>query len=89
MWWQEGWVWIVAGVGLAVLEVFAPGYVLLGFAAGAVVVGAALWIGLLGQSAALLAFVFAVVSLAAWWALRKSFGVREGQVRIWHKDIND
>jgi membrane protein implicated in regulation of membrane protease activity len=89
MWWQEGWVWIVAGIGLGVLEVLAPGYVFLGFAVGAVIVGAGLWIGLLGGSPAVLALVFALVSLVAWWVLRRIFGLRKGQVKIWHDDINN
>lgn len=89
MWWQEGWIWVVAGIALAVLEVLAPGYVFLGFAVGAIVVGALLWIGILGAGWPALALVFAVVSLAAWWVLRRAFGVRAGQVKIWDRDIND
>ena len=33
--WQEWWVWGVAGVVLAILEVMIPGFILLGFAIGA------------------------------------------------------
>lgn len=89
MWWQEGWVWIVAGIAFAVLEVLAPGYVFLGFAAGAIVVGALIWVGLLGAGWPALALVFAVVSLLAWLAFRRIFGIRAGQVKIWDTDVND
>ena len=89
MWWQEGWVWIVAGIGLAVLEVLAPGYVFLGFAVGAAAIGASLWLGLLGGSFAMLVLAFALVSLLAWAILRRIFGMRAGQVKIWHDDVND
>lgn len=89
MLWQEGWVWIVAGVGLAVLEVIAPAYVFLGFAVGAVVVGVLLWAGILGGGWPALALVFAIVSLVAWLLLRKVFGLRHGQVKIWDRDINE
>ena len=67
----------------------APGYVFLGFAIGAIVVGALLWLGVLGAGWPLLALVFAVVSLIAWWGLRRVFGLRTGQVKIWERDIND
>lgn len=89
MWWQSGWVWIVAGIALAVLEVLVPGYVFLGFAIGAVVVGGLLWVGVLGAGWPALALVFAVVSLAAWWGMRRAFGLRKGQVKIWDTDVND
>ncbi len=89
MWWQQGWVWVVAGIALAVLEVLAPGYVFLGFAMGAVVVGGLIWVGLLGAGWPMLALVFAVVSLIAWWAMRRMFGLRTGQVKIWDTDVND
>jgi inner membrane protein len=35
-----------------------------------------------------LALVFAVLSLVAWVALRRMVGVKEGQVKMWDKDIN-
>ncbi|MFN3844914.1 MAG: NfeD family protein [Paracoccaceae bacterium] len=89
MMWAVWWVWIVAGFALGVLEVLAPGYIFVGFAIGAVVVGAGLGLGLLGGSLALLLFVFAVASLAAWYVLRRTMGVRKGQVRLWDRDIND
>lgn len=88
--WSAWWVWIVAGFALGVLEVLAPGYVFLGFAIGAVLVGVALLIGVLtGVNLPALLVVFAVISLAAWWVLRRLMGVREGQVKLWDRDIND
>ena len=33
--------------------------------------------------------LFALLSLGAWFALRARFGRNEGQVKIWHKDVND
>ena len=89
MLWQEWWVWVVGGIVLAVLEILAPGYVLLGFAIGAIATGALLWFGVLGASLPVLLVVFAVVSLLTWLVFRKVFGLRRGQVKIWHDDIND
>ncbi|WP_435260118.1 NfeD family protein [Thioclava sp. FR2] len=89
MMWAVWWVWIVAGFALGVLEVIAPGYIFLGFAIGAVVVGAGLGVGLLGGSLPALLLVFALASLAAWYGLRRTMGVRETQVKIWDRDIND
>jgi membrane protein implicated in regulation of membrane protease activity len=87
--WAVWWVWIVAGFALGVLEVLVPGYIFLGFAVGAILVGAALGIGVLGTSLPLLLVIFALASLAAWVALRRTVGVRKGQVRLWDRDIND
>ncbi|NKW72011.1 hypothetical protein HGD85_03395 [Rhodobacteraceae bacterium R_SAG10] len=89
MWWQEWWVWVVGGIILAVLELLAPAFVLLGFAIGAVATGLLIAVGLIGASLPVLLLVFAVVSLLSWVALRKVFGLRRGQVKIWHRDIND
>lgn len=89
MWWQEWWVWMVAGVALGVLELLAPAFVLLGFAIGALAVGGLLAIGVLGGSLPVIILVFAVLSLVSWIALRKIFGLRHGQVKVWDKDIND
>ena len=87
--WQEWWIWMVAGAVLAILEVLIPGFILLGFAVGAGITGALLWLGVLGGSLALLLLVFAVSSLIAWLALRSLVGVQHGQVKIWDRDIND
>lgn len=87
--WQEWWVWIVLGVTLAVAEVMLPGFILLGFAIGAAIVGLLLLIGLLGGNLYVLILIFALASLIAWIALRRLVGVRKGQVKIWDRDIND
>ena len=89
MLWQEWWVWVVGGIVLAVLELLAPAFVLLGFAIGAVATGLLIAVGLIGNSLPVLLLVFAVVSLFSWIILRKVFGLRRGQVKIWHRDIND
>lgn len=89
MLWQEWWVWMIAGAVLGILEVVIPGFILLGFAIGAALTGLLLWAGVLGGSLAALLLVFAVASLIAWLILRKVAGIRRGQVKLWHHDIND
>jgi membrane protein implicated in regulation of membrane protease activity len=71
-----------------VLEVLAPGFIFLGFAIGAVVTGVLVGVGISAGLPALI-LIFAVVSVVAWLVLRKVVGVREGQVKIWDRDIND
>lgn len=59
------WTWIIAAMVLAILEVFLPAQILLGFAIGAVGVGLGLLIvvpGLAGSLPALM-LAFAVMSL--------------------------
>jgi membrane protein implicated in regulation of membrane protease activity len=86
--WAVWWVWVVFGAALAVLEVLVPGFIFLGFAIGAALVGVLVLIGVLGGSVPVLVLVFAVLSLAAWLGLRRVVGVTEGQVKVWDKDIN-
>ena len=86
--WAVWWVWVVAGVALAVLEVLVPGFVFLGFAISAVMVGVFVAVGLLGGSVPVLVLVFAVLALAAFVVLRRVVGVTKGQVKVWDKDIN-
>ncbi len=88
MMWMMWWPWVAGAVVLAILEVLAPGYVFLGFALGAAVIGGLLALGL-SVSLAVLALIFALVSLVAWLVLRKVFGIREGQIKIWDRDINE
>lgn len=87
--WTLWWVWGLGAVVLLGLEVFAPGFLFLGFGAGAAVVAGLLGLGIGPENPAVLALIFAVVSLVAWLAMRSVFGVRKGQVKVWDKDIND
>jgi inner membrane protein len=86
--WQVWWVWVVGGFLIASLEVVVPGYIFLGFAIGAVLTGVLIGLGILGGSLPVLLTVFAVLSLAAWLALRRVLK-RDGQVKVWTRDIND
>ena len=88
------WVWMVGGLVLAILEVLAPIFVFLGFAIGAILTGAVIWLGIppaawMAESLAANFLVFAVLSLLAWLALRAIFGLPKGGVKIWTSDIND
>jgi inner membrane protein len=87
--WTVWWVWVVAGFALGVLEVIVPGYIFLGFAIGAVITGSLIGLGVLGSSFTVAVLIFSLASLAAWYLLRAALGKHEGQVKIWHKDVND
>lgn len=86
--WDIWWVWVAAGLVLAILEVLAPGFILAGFAVGAVAVG-----GLVALGAALslpwLLVIFAVVSALAWVGFRRALGTRAGQAKTFDRDINE
>ncbi len=82
------WAWVILGFALGVLEVLAPGFIFLGFAIGAVVTGILVGFGVPAGLPALI-LIFAVVSVVAWLVLRRVVGVREGQVKVWDRDIND
>ncbi|MFN3577795.1 MAG: NfeD family protein [Tabrizicola sp.] len=83
------WAWVILGFALGVLEVLAPGFIFLGFAIGAVLTGVLVGIGFAPGGLAALVLMFAVLSVLAWLVLRRVVGVREGQVKIWDRDIND
>jgi membrane protein implicated in regulation of membrane protease activity len=87
--WASWWVWVAGGFALGVLEVILPGYIFLGFAIGAVLTGILVGTGLMGASLPLLILVFALLSVVAWLMLRRTMGVRKGQVKMWDRDIND
>ncbi|UYV37664.1 hypothetical protein N4R57_00650 [Rhodobacteraceae bacterium D3-12] len=92
--WTVWWGWVAGGIALGILEVFAPGFIFLGFAVGAVVVGILLLLGgavtaWLTSSISVTLLVFAVSSLVAWLVLRQVAGVRKGQKKTWDTDINE
>lgn len=82
------WAWVVLGFALGVLEILAPGYIFLGFAIGAVLTGVVVGLGVTAGVPALI-LIFAIASVIAWLVLRRTMGVRRGQVKIWDRDIND
>lgn len=83
------WVWLAAALVLGIAEMLIPGFIFLGFAIGAAVVGLAL-LGPLGFfSLPAILLIFAVVSLIAWLGLRKYFALPKGQVKTFDHDIND
>ncbi|MFP5478368.1 MAG: NfeD family protein [Alphaproteobacteria bacterium] len=82
------WAWVVLGFALGVLEILAPGYIFLGFAIGAVLTGIVVGVGISAGLPALI-LIFALASLVAWLVLRRTMGVRAGQVKVWDRDIND
>ncbi|NRP13710.1 hypothetical protein XMM379_001607 [Aliiroseovarius sp. xm-m-379] len=88
MLWHEWWVWAAGAIGLVILEIFVPGFVFLGFAAGAAVVAL---LTLIGPSIGLpaLLVIFGAVSVIAWLIMRRAFGVRDGQSKSFDRDINE
>ncbi len=87
--WMEWWFWMAGALALATLEVLVPGYIFLGFAVGAAVMGLLMLFGLTASGLALTLAIFAVMSLVSYLAMRKVFGLRTGQVKTWDTDIND
>ena len=88
--WGVWWAWIAAGFVIGIIEVALPGFIFLGFAGGAVLVGVLLGLGLVGgDSLSLLLMIFAFASLVVWGGLRLAIGTKPGQVKVWDKDIND
>ena len=91
------WVWIIAALLLAMLEVVAPAQIFLGFALGAAAVGLGLLAGVpelaglpeVVNSVPTMLLIFAVLSLVAWLILRPLMGVRHGQVKHFEHDINE
>ncbi len=94
MGWSEYWVWFAAAIALGILEILAPGYILLGFAIAAGVMGFVfLFDGGIGSylagSLPITLVIFGLLALVAWIAMRKLFGARGGNAKIWETDIND
>ncbi|SFK56118.1 NfeD family protein [Shimia haliotis] len=83
------WVWLAAALVLAILEVLAPGFVFLGFAIGAAVMGVILLVAGQSLSIPMILLIFAALSLVAWLVLRRVFELPGGQVKTFDHDIND
>lgn len=88
MMWDLWWVWMAGAVALGILELFAPGFVFVGFAIGAALVGVLLALGV-GASLPWLLVIFAVISVIAWVVMRQVFGLKGGNAKTFDHDIND
>lgn len=86
---DQWWVWMSTALLLATAEVIIPGWIFLGFAMGALVMGALLLIGVSGLSLSITLVIFAVLSLLSYIGLRWVFGLKTGQVTLFDRDIND
>ncbi|WP_298836221.1 hypothetical protein [uncultured Roseobacter sp.] len=82
------WLWIAVAIVLAIIEVFAPGFIFLGFAIGALITAGFVGFGFI-PSAAMLMAVFAGVSLLAWIGLRLAFRSQSSGAKVITRDINE
>lgn len=87
--WLNGWLWLIAAMVLAALELLAPGWVFMGLAASVGFMGVLLLTGLWGAGLPVTLVVTAILSGVVWLVLRRVAGVNKGQVRIWDRDINE
>lgn len=87
--WTEWWVWMSGALILATLEVLIPGYIFLGFAIGAAMMGLLILFGISASGLALTLVIFSVLSLISYIVMRKFFALKKGQVKIWDTDVND
>lgn len=87
MLWQSWWIWLAAALCLAILESLIPGFIFLGFAAGAALVALLVLLPLDLGLTVLLA-LFAIFSLIAWIVMRRVFRSPDDQTRVIDEDIN-
>ena len=86
---MNGWLWIIAALVLAALELALPGWFFLGAAIAVLLMGLALLLGLWTGGLPMALVVAALLTGLAWLVLRRVFGASRGEVKIWDRDIND
>ena len=86
---MSGWIWIIAALVLAALELALPGWFFLGAAIAVLLMGLALLLGLWTGGLPMALVVTAILTGLAWLVLRRVFGASRGEVKIWDRDIND
>jgi len=86
--WSVWWIWLCLAIALALLEIFVPGFVFLGFAAGGLLISLILLVSGNLFPLPVLLLVFAILSLGAWLTFRRLFALRDGQVKTFDHDIN-
>lgn len=88
-WISLWWIWVSAALALGAIEILAPGFIFLGFAVGALIMGALAGLGLIPAAPPAIFALFAVLSLGAWFGLRRIFQAPTGNVKVFKDDIND
>ncbi len=82
------WAWLGIALALALLELFVPGTIFLGFALGAAAMALVAVLAPALSGPPLLA-LYGFLSLFAWFALRRIFRNQSSKSRIVTKDINE
>ena len=82
------WMWICIALVVGLIELLAPGFIFLGFALGALVMAAVVYV-VPGLSVPVMLALFAILSLLAWIVLRQLFKRQSSGARIVTHDIND
>lgn len=82
------WMWICIALVVGLIELLAPGFIFLGFALGALVMAAVVFVAP-GMSVPLMLALFAILSLISWILLRQIFKRQSSGARIVTRDIND
>lgn len=87
--WSNGWLWMIAALLLAAVELILPGYVFMGMAGAVLVMGLLLLTGVWGAGLPTTLVATAVLSGLIWFLLSRMIGVDRSAARIWRDDIND
>lgn len=89
MTWLNGWLWLIAALVLAAVELLVPGWAFMGLAASVGLMGVLLLAGIWTAGLAVTLVVTALLSAVAWLAFRRIWPSTRGDVRIWDRDINE
>ncbi|SCY76686.1 NfeD family protein [Paracoccus tibetensis] len=86
----NGWLWLVAALVIATIELLLPGWIFMGLAGAVGIMAVLLITGVWTASLPVTLVVTAVMSAVIWFALRRIAGPRSaGEKKIWTRDIND
>ena len=86
------WVWIVLALVLAIIEVLAPGFIFLGIAIGAALVGLMILVlpeTMSGLTPNAMLALFGGLSLLSWIVLKMLFRRQSSGAKIVTRDVND
>lgn len=87
--WMNGWLWLIAALVLAAVELLVPGWVFMGLAASVGLMGVLMLAGIWTAGLPVTLVVTALLSAAIWLVFRRIWPSTRGDVRIWDRDINE